>query len=415
MTLAQSRMDASLGTRAKSGLLRELRVPDLDSADFSSNDYLGFSRSKALRESIVEAIDQEDLPTGATGSRLLSGHSTQAADVEAMAAKFHRAPAALLFNSGYDANLSLFSTLPRENDAIVYDALIHASVHDGMRLGRVGDCRFQFAHNSPDSLRCVVRDLARDRKLRAHLGFVVWVAIESVYSMDGDVAPLADILQIASELSTPDMPVMLIVDEAHAVGLNGPNGEGCCVEQNVQNHPNLFARVVTYGKAFGAHGATVLGNQLLRQYLINFARPLIYSTALPPHSVITLRSVYSFCSTNEAKTARSILSKRRELFRTLASSLLPSGALFAAGSRSPIQSVLVPGNDKCVAVAQRLRNAQLDVYPIRTPTVPKGTERIRVIIHAHNTDNEIIKLVNELASALNREDVNLKPSQRAKL
>lgn len=412
MTIAESRIERALQQRKQSTLLRELREPDVGSADFSSNDYLSFSRNETLKTAISIAVQQEGLTNriGAAGSRLLSGHSSLASDLERTAARFHRAPTALLFNSGYDANLALFSTLPARNDVVVYDALIHASVHDGMRLGRARDSLVSFRHNSVSDLQHVLSNVLSDRQTHGFSKFVVWVAIESVYSMDGDMAPLASMLEMLNTLSTDNVALLLIVDEAHAVGLNGPSGEGCVVDSNLQNHPNLAVRVVTYGKAFGAHGAAVLTSSLFRQYLINYARPFIYSTALPPHSIVCLKVIYGFCATVEAHEARVTLSQRRNFFRKLATSQLPSGALLEAGTQSPIQSVLVSGNDNCVKATSKLRRAKVDVYPIRSPTVPKGTERIRVVIHAHNTEDEIRKLVSELAEAIR--DINDEESLR---
>jgi 8-amino-7-oxononanoate synthase len=395
-------MQDALSAREQKGMLRTLRVQDPAAADFSSNDYLGVAR----RGSLAQVPLADPVGSGATGSRLLSGHSEQAERLELTAAEFHRAPAALLFNSGYDANVGFFSCVPEKHDVVVYDSLIHASVHDGMRLGRASENLRPFAHNSLSSLRETLNTIRdsfmkqRARRERSVVSISVIVVVESVYSMDGDVAPLAAFLQLADGISTESVSMSLVVDEAHGVGISGPNGEGVVVAQGVTDHPRLLARIVTYGKAFGAHGAMVLGSKVLRSYLVNYARPLIYSTALPPHSVSVLSVAYQYMMTDDAAAARKTLTKRRNLFRALAAKHLPSGALLDAGSESPIQGVLTPGNRECVAVSRMLRNDGLDVYPIRTPTVPKGTERIRVIIHAHNTENEVRRLVDALAHAI---------------
>jgi 8-amino-7-oxononanoate synthase len=400
---ADERLGRALNRRQRQGLRRVLRVPDPACADFASNDYLGLSRSAAYLASAAAAASASSSATGSTGSRLLSGHSDAIEVLESTAAAFHKADAALLFGSGYDANLSVFSCVPQAGDVVVYDELIHASVHDGMRLGRARDSTRSFSHNSLADLRRVLHVLAAETSRVSEA--IVWVAVESVYSMDGDVAPLADILRLADEVSTPPacLNVYLIVDEAHGVGIAGPRGEGVAVAQGVQGHERLFARVITYGKAFAAHGATVLGSSTLRSYLINYARPFIYATAPPPHAVATLQGAYAFFSNTEhrlADAAREALSARRGQFRRLASERLPRGALLAAGSQSPIQGVVVPGNVRCMAVCAALRAGGMDVYPIRAPTVPRGTERIRIVIHAHNTDDEVAALVEALADAL---------------
>lgn len=399
------RMQNALDARARSGLLRALRVPDPSAVDFSSNDYLGISHRQLL------SVEQSKHPaptlrSGATGSRLLSGHSSAIEELERNVATFHRAPAALLFNSGYDANLGFFSSIPQLGDVVVYDELIHASVHDGMRLGRSRENLVSFPHNSVPGLRRTIEAVLRrvadgdGEHRRSHTRFTIFIAVESIYSMDGDVAPLTDFLSLADEFSTVNCSIALVVDEAHGVGIAGPNGAGVAVEQSVHNHHRLLARIVTYGKAFGAHGACVLGSSVLRQYLVNYARPLIYSTSLPPHSVAILARAYEYMLTRDASRARETLNMRRDLFRQAAKAQLPSGVLLETGSQSPIQGILVPGNNECVAVASMLCKLGFDAYPIRSPTVPKGSERIRIIIHAHNEEKDIRALVFALAKSI---------------
>jgi 8-amino-7-oxononanoate synthase len=415
--LVDERNKAALVRRDQVKSRRRLLLRDPESADFSSNDYLGVARNDSFRARVRRALQSGNDFTGATGSRLLSGNSTKAEDLELFAAQFHKAGAALLFNSGYDANLSLFSCVPHEGDYVVFDELIHASVHDGVRLGRARSSNIAFTHNSVAAMRSAVQtaiDSIRNDKAMHDSSLmpngvslvkdvqinVVFVAVESIYSMDGDIAPLREMLNVLNQMSTKHIEVVLIVDEAHGVGVSGLLGEGVIVETGYHSHPNLLARVVTYGKAFGTHGAMVLGSPLLREYLVNYARPFIYSTALPPHEIDIIRLAYDFMQSSEARTARATLSSNRNLFRALATAQLPPGALHPAGTQSPIQSVLVPGNEYCISVCNELRCAGIDVYPIRAPTVPKGTERIRVIMHAHNTVGEIENLVRALASAM---------------
>lgn len=391
-------MAQALAARDRKGLLRMLRVPSSHAVDFSSNDYLGIVRRGRLAPAASGAA------SGATGSRLLSGQSDACERLERRAATFHGAPSALLFNSGYDANVGFFSCVPQAQDFVVYDNLIHASVHDGMRLGRAAGSLQPFAHNSVASLRHALSEvvnLAHGRRSSDEAAVCsVLVAVESVYSMDGDVAPLVDMLDLAECMSTASVSISLVVDEAHGVGVAGPHGEGVAYAQGVTEHPRLLARIVTFGKAFGAHGAMVLGSETLRSYLINYARPLIYSTVIPPHSVLVLDAAYDYMLTSDAAEARAMLQQRRDGFRRLATERLPRGSLLDAGTDSPIQGVITPGNRECLAVATKLRDAGFDVYPIRTPTVPKGSERIRIIIHAHNTEHEVERLIDALAYAL---------------
>lgn len=390
----ETRLEEALSARREKGLLRELRTPLSTAVDFSSNDYLGLARPGPFQVFLKQSGCLTELRkgSGATGSRLLSGHSEDVIKLEATAASFHGSEKSLFFNSGYDANLSLLSCLPGRDDSIVYDELIHASVHDGMRMSRAKSNLTSFLHNNLQSMR--------DRILQAtqvHSGSVL-VCIETVYSMDGDVAPLADMLKLAHQLQQDlRRDVYVVADEAHAGGLYGENGEGVAVAEQVNLHPNLLARVVTFGKAFGAHGAVVLARSLLIQYLINYARPFIYSTALPPHSVATVRAGYSFAKTKAAKQARKTLWERVACFQELALEHLPHEILLSTNGRSPIQGLLVPGNRECMELSQTLRKEGFDVYPIRSPTVPRGSERIRIIIHAHNTEAEIRGLISSLA------------------
>lgn len=396
--MTEGRMAQVLAARERKGLLRKLRVPSSHAVDFSSNDYLGIVRRRRLAPATALCA------SGATGSRLLSGQSEACERLEKRAATFHSAPSALLFNSGYDANVGFFSCVPQVQDFVVYDSLIHASVHDGMRLGRAAGSLQPFAHNSVGSLRRALLDvvkLAQGRRSGDEAAVCsVFVAVESVYSMDGDVAPLVAMLDLAQSMSTNSVSISLVVDEAHGVGVAGPHGEGVAHAQGVTAHPHLMARIVTFGKAFGAHGAMVLGSETLRSYLINYARSLIYSTVIPPHSVLVLDAAYDYMLTSDAAEARATLKLRRDAFRRLAAERLPGGSLLNAGAASPIQGIITPGNRECQAVSTMLQDAGFDVYPIRSPTVPKGSERIRIIIHAHNTAHEVERLVDALAKAL---------------
>lgn len=346
--------------------LRQLRLP-AGKTDFCSNDYLGIIQGGLLEK--VMKSDSTALPHGSGGSRLLAGNYTAIEQLETLLAGFHEAPAALLYNSGYDANLGLLSCVPQRGDTILYDSLIHASLRDGIRLSFARS--FAFAHNDLAAL---------EKRLQAATGNI-FVVTESVFSMDGDQAPLDAMVQCCEQYQAH-----LIVDEAHATGVIGTKGQGLVQESGLQHQ--CFARVHTFGKAVGCHGAVVLGSDTLRQYLINFSRPFIYTTALPESSIAAIRTAYGLIPHLQAERDR-----LQQLIRQFQAAELPFQKL---QSTTPIQVVIMPGNDPVRALAARLQAAQLDVRPILYPTVPEGSERLRIVLHAFNTDTEVDRLIQEL-------------------
>lgn len=385
-----TRLTSALARRDAAGLLRSPRARDASRADFSSNDYLG-----VVTRDVLRAIPNSDsgCATGSTGSRLLSGHFPSLDAIEAEACKVHNSPAALLFNSGYDANLAFFGAVPGPRDAIILDELIHASVHDGSRSSRAA-ARITFRHNDPASLRSTIR-----QALNIVPGSIL-VGIESVYSMDGDLAPLEEFLDvIAAYRITSERDIFLVVDEAHSGGLYGKNGGGMAMKY-ASDH-GLLARLITYGKAYGSHGAVILcQTDTLREYLLNYARSLIYTTALPPHAHSDILASYAWMLSEAAEAARQRLWVLRNRFRRRTSDHLPDDCLLEAGTHSAIQGILVPGNRRVTAVAEAVLKAGYDVYPIRAPTVPRGGERLRIVIHAHNTAEEVDGLVDALVVAV---------------
>ena len=365
----ETKLSESLDAREQQGLLRRLRSAT-DGIDFSSNDYLNLARDADLQAAIEQKVAGSST-CGSTGSRLISGNSTAVESLEAQIADFHRAPAALLFSSGYAANIALFSCLLGSGDTLITDRLVHASILDGVQLGKARHLRFQ--HNDLDSL---------ESRLRQAEGNVV-IGVESVYSMDGDSAPLAQMAELAEQFNAA-----LIVDEAHSVGMDGPAGAGAVVAAGLEQR--VFARVVTFGKALGLHGAAVIGSERLRQYLINFARPFIYSTAPPPHFVESIRAVYEQLPKLDARRDR--LRDRIDYFRKQVS----GSSHEWLDSKTAIQSVVIPGNHEVRQVATQLQASGFNLVPIVAPTVPTGTERIRITLHAHNSDAEIDRLFDSL-------------------
>lgn len=368
LTAMRSRLEA----RANAESLRRLRTV-VKGPDFCSNDYLGLARSEALRDAI-RAAGLDAIGNGSTGSRLISGNSGQAEALEARIADFHQAEAALLFSSGYAANLGLFASIAGAGDTLVLDELIHASMIDGVRLNKAR--RLIFRHND-------VQDLAT--KLADATGNVV-IGVESVYSMDGDEAPLGEIVGLAEQHGAS-----VVVDEAHTTGVYGPRGAGAVVRDGLQER--VLARVCTFGKALGLHGAAVVGPQIVRDYLINFARPFIYSTAPPPVALAAIGAAYNLLP--DLDLARTGLFDLIDQFR-LRVAESPWDWLDSA---SAIQSVVIPGNREVRTVAHTLQERGLWVVPIVAPTVPAGRERIRVCLHTHNSVAEIEQLFDALAEA----------------
>ena len=354
-------LNRKLQQRRESYAFRELKLKQ-GIVDFCSNDYLGIVTGKKLNFQ----TNHEDKLHGSTGSRLISGNYPLIEETEKMLAAFHNAPAALIFNSGYDANLGILGCIPQRNDTVLYDQLSHASIRDGIRLSHA--FAFSFEHNDVDDL---------ERRLQQAIGNV-FVVTESVFSMDGDMAPLQEIAEVCKNYNAH-----LIVDEAHATGVIGKKGAGLVQYLNLENA--CFARVYTFGKALGCHGAVVAGSESLKDYLINFSRPFIYTTAMPASAVMAIKQSYSLFPSME--------SERVHLF-TLVKRFRDNGpVLRLCKSVTPIQGVIIPGNEEVKAAAKLLQDNNLDVRPILYPTVSRGQERLRIVIHSFNTEDEIDRLL----------------------
>ncbi|MDB5010543.1 MAG: 8-amino-7-oxononanoate synthase [Mucilaginibacter sp.] len=374
MTAAATYIEKKLAERRSSGAYRTLKQEN-KLVDFCSNDYLGFARSLTLKNSSGEEINKNpSVLNGATGSRLISGNLAYTETLENEIAAYHKSDAGLLFNSGYDANIGLFSSLPQRGDTIITDELIHASIIDGARLSHAN--RYTFKHNDLNSL---------DAKLKQAKG-ICYVVIESVYSMDGDIPPLPELLNLTEKYTAH-----LIVDEAHAVGLYR---NGLIPRLNLEER--IFARVVTFGKALGCHGAIVLGSNVLREYLINFARSFIYTTAAPFHQLVAVKMAYLLLQ--ESDEAINALQKNIRLFKE---TIRYNEEYPLIESESAIQCIILKSNEKAREVAAYLQNSGLDVRAILSPTVPQGSERIRICLHAFNTENEIIKLTDTINNLIN--------------
>ena len=343
--------------------LRALKFPPQRSIDFCSNDYLGVVTNSLIK------VDQSHSRTGSTGSRLLSGNYEKIENAEQKIAAFHDSEAALIFNSGYDANLGVLSCVPQRNDVIIYDGLSHASIRDGIRLSFA--TAFSFQHND-------LQDLEKKLSLiedRAHRN--IFIVTESVFSMDGDLSPLKAVVEICEKFDAH-----LIVDEAHATGVVGSRGEGLVQQLGLQN--KCFARIHTFGKALGVHGAVVLGSSNLKQYLVNFSRAFIYTTALPEQAIELILESYTIFPS---------LTREREALSTLVEAYQSLSFKFhKLNSNTAIQALIIPGNEQARAAAEMLQLNNFDIRAILYPSVPKGMERLRIVLHSFNTVEQIIQL-----------------------
>lgn len=372
-------MQLALDKREQQGLLRKLRC-NKALIDFCSNDYLGFARNTDISKRAFQIIENNKnfSISGSTGSRLISGNTDYTEFLENKIAAFHKSEAALIFNSGYDANLGLFASLPQKGDTIFYDELIHASIRDGIRLSYAKS--YSFKHNDLNDL---------GNKFQFASGNV-FVAVESIYSMDGDQAPLSSLINVCEKFGAN-----LIVDEAHATGVFGMHGRGLCDELGIEQR--VFARVHTFGKALGCHGAVVCGSNVLRDFLINFARSFIYTTALPLHSLAFIDAAYEMLINSEKD--KELLKENINYFIQKSLFMFPN--LFIP-SESAIHCVITEGNRNTSEIATNIQARGFDVRPILSPTVPEGSERLRICIHAFNTKNEMDELLAVLASVLKK-------------
>jgi 8-amino-7-oxononanoate synthase len=326
--------------------------------DFYSNDYLGSARFVRGGQSM----------SGSTGSRLISGNSQVIESSEANLADFFGTESGLMFNSGYDANLGLFSSVPQRGDTVVYDEFIHASIRDGIRLSLANSISFK--HNNLEDLTS---------KISRAKG-VVYVAIEGLYSMDGDLAPVKEIVDLCKRTNA-----YLIIDEAHSAGIFGENGRGLMMMGN--HSPNVLAKVVTFGKAYGSHGAIVLGSSKLSQYLVNYSRPFIYTTAAP-EDLYVLNSTLP--QSSRLLLEREKLNSNIQYFRSKIKS-----KILISDPKSPIQIYQLGNIGKVKLMAENLQFNRIAVKPIFSPTVPEGKERIRICLHSYNSTDEI-DLISEI-------------------
>jgi len=330
--------------------------------DFFSNDYLGLAR--------VEF--ENNGSNGSTGSRLLSGNTRFTENLEQKLASFYQTESGLLFNSGFDANLGIFSTIPQRGDTIIYDELCHASIRDGIRLSNAKS--FSFKHNDVEHLL---------QRLKNKTNGDVYVAVESVYSMDGDEAPLQKIAKLCLQFKAK-----LIVDEAHSGGLYGKEGRGLVSHYKLDDF--VYIKLITFSKAYGRHGAIVLSDMATQHYLINFCRSFIYTTALPLHSLSQIEKAVDLSKMMD--NMRTNLFDLVDYFKVKAN----ENNIQLIKSNSPIQSIIIKGNLNAKVLEKQIQDKGFAVKAILSPTVQKGEERIRICLHGFNMKNEVNDLLTTL-------------------
>lgn len=383
------KLQKKIDQRATGNALRAL--PEEQSGiDFSSNDYLGFVSNIKLARSHAKKVNSllrkhQLMPSGSTGSRLLTGNHSLFQEAETQIAAYHQAESALIFNSGYDANLGFFQSVPQRGDIILYDELVHASIRDGIRSSDAKG--YKFSHLDITQLNQLLQKYIKE--CDGH----IYVATESIFSMDGDNPDLFALVQVCKKYNA-----FLVIDEAHAVGVMGAKGQGLVQVYGLEH--DVFARVITFGKALGVHGAAVLGNEALRTYLINFARSFIYTTGLPPHSVAGIIASYQLLK-EELEKEHHLLQQLRyniNLFRSTAEDL---GLYeYFIPSHAAIQCAIIPENDRVKMLSRKLNQNNFTVKPILSPTVSKGKERLRFCLHSFNTKAEILEVLDLLKKNL---------------
>ncbi|WP_287889252.1 8-amino-7-oxononanoate synthase [Blastomonas sp.] len=343
--------------------------------DFASNDYLGLAGSTLLHDALREGMAL-GLPAGSGGSRLLRGNHAAHEALEADAAAHFGSQSALFFATGFAANAALFATLPQRGDLVVHDSLIHASAHDGMKLGRAETRAAR--HNDAQAFDDVIT------AWRAEGGSgQVWIAVESLYSMDGDCAPLADLAEVAARHDAA-----LVIDEAHATGVFGPCGAG--LAHGLAGQPNVVT-LHTCGKALGCEGALICAPRVVTDFLVNRARPFVFSTAPSPLIAHMVRRAIAIVAAHD--------DWREELFARVAEARrLLAPRLGAQAGTSQILPVIIGDDARTMRIAASLQRQGFDIRGIRPPTVPPGTARLRISI----TRNVSMGDIGALSESLDR-------------
>ena len=371
----RKRIGSELGALAEKSQLRSLDC--LSGVNLSSNDYLGLASDPRLKEAVSRAV-AESRAVGSTGSRLLSGNSREWESLENEFAEFAGTEAALYFGSGYAANVGLLSSLLKPGDVVFSDALNHASLIDGMRLS--GAKKVIYPHADIERLEQALRECESERGARA-------IVTESIFSMEGDVAPLAEYSRLAREFGAS-----LIVDEAHATGVRGPEGRGVMAEMGLER--DALAIVHTCGKALASAGAFVCGSAKLKEFFVNRARTFIFSTAMPPYLTGQIRAALAIARKAEDRRVhlRAISDVLRE---KLAAAGVSTGV-----STTQIIPILLGSNEAALHVAAELQSHGFAAKAIRPPTVPEGSSRVRISLTSAISMDEVARLADVIVAAV---------------
>ncbi|KAE8349895.1 pyridoxal phosphate-dependent transferase [Aspergillus coremiiformis] len=398
------KLQAALDNRREEG-----RLIDPSSAatlagmtDFGSNDSLSLSSSGVLSEAFLQELEKHpDFTIGSTSSRILGGTKPYLEDIERDLAQFHGAESAMFFGSGYDANIAIWSTIPQPGDYVVYDEYVHASIHDGMRRGRATAVAFK--HNDCVSLQDCLKDIQEHNPAISLGTQVVFISLESFYSVDGDMVPVREIVNAVHD-ALPCGNYVLAIDEAHSNGIVGPNGSGFICHYGLEHE--FAIRLQTCGKALGSTGAVLLTNETIKSALLNYARGIIFSTAPSFLTVAAVRAGYNLLVSGEGEKRRCRLQQNLQHFYQILTTSswwadAKQGGIFSLPAEktwrldpflSPVVAlVMQPG--KARQLAQILHRAKYWVNPVNFPLVAKDKNRIRIIVHADNTKNEIETIV----------------------
>lgn len=356
-----SRFDQTVETLKNQSRYRSLSLPN--GIDLTSNDYLGFREHPTLKQAALEAIES-GMPLGSGGSRLLRGHTEAHESLEHHAASFFKTNKALYFATGYQANLALFTALPSRQDVIVFDSLIHASARDGIQASRPKHIRVP--HNDLNAYEDALKQASQSAE-------IIWIAVESLYSMDGDFAPLSALYDLSLQYNA-----MLIVDEAHATGVFGPAGRGMVHTLPFDTkHPENIITLHTCGKALGVAGGLVCASADIIETLINKARPFIYSTAPPP---LQAHLVHKALELSTSPTGDEQRQKLFELIEFIRSDAFLNGQF--AAHKSQIVPIIIGQDKKSLDTATALQADGYDIRAVRPPSVPEGTARLRLSLSA---------------------------------
>ncbi len=329
---------------------RSLALPN--GIDLTSNDYLGMAAHPALKSAAIEALDG-GMDIGAAGSRLLRGHTSSHENLESYAAHHFKAGGALYFSSGFQANYALLTGVAKRGDIVLYDSLVHASTRDGLIASKAKS--YKFAHNDLNALEDVLKRVADKAKN-------IWIAVESVYSMEGDCAPLQELYVLAQTYNA-----MLIIDEAHGTGVLGEQGKGASWDIIKKYGHDRIVTVHTCGKAIGVAGGLICASKDVIDYMINTSRPFIYSTAPMPLQAMLVHKSLQILASEEGDKRRAKLKE-----------LCDVAHIFFGGARTHIVPIIIGADEKAVSIAQDLQRGGYDIRAIRPPTVPEGTARLRL-------------------------------------